>query len=95
MIMSPSKTQDDRKLALLKAQAAKDKLFKLVVKIISWESGSLDSVVVKSLNKVTEAEWLNYRRYTLKIATSQSIEKVKEKLAQTYKNIQTHGGFTK
>ncbi|MBI2196916.1 hypothetical protein HYU45_04900 [Candidatus Daviesbacteria bacterium] len=95
MIISPSKTQDERKLALLKAQAAKDKLFKLVVKIISWESGSLDSVVVKSLNKITEAEWLNYRKYTMNISTSQSLEKVKEKLTQTYKNIQSHGGFTK
>ncbi|MDP3758747.1 MAG: hypothetical protein Q8Q86_03435 [Candidatus Daviesbacteria bacterium] len=93
--MSPSKTQDERKLAILKAQAAKDKLFKLVVKIISWESDSLDSVVVKSLNKITEAEWLNYRKYTLNISTSQSLEKVKEKLTQTYKNIRSHGGFTK
>lgn len=93
MIISPSKTQDERKLAILKAQAAKDKLFKLVVKIISWESDSLDSVVVKSLNKITEAEWLNYRKYTLNISTSQSLEKVKEKLTQTYKNIRAHGGF--
>lgn len=95
MIIGPSKTTDDRKLALLKAQAAKDKLFKLVVKIISWESGSLDSAVVKSLNKITETEWLNYRKYTLNISTSQSLDKVKEKLSQTYKNIQAHGGFAK
>ena len=95
MVISPSKTKDERKLALLKAQAAKDKLFKQVVKIISWESGSLDSIVVKSLNKITEAEWLNYRKYTLNIATSQSREKVKEKLSQTYKNIEANGGFAK
>ncbi len=95
MIISPSKTQDEKKLAILKAQEEKDKLFKLVIKIISWESGSLDSIVIKSLNKVTESEWLHYKKYTLAISTSQSLEKVKEKVTQTYNNIQAHGGFIK
>lgn len=88
-----ARTKDERDVALLKAQEAREKIFKLVVKIISWESGSLDSVVVKSLNKITGQEWLNYKKYTLGIPTSADIQKVKEKLAKTYQNIKDQDGF--
>lgn len=86
-------TKEERKLAALKAQEARDKTFKLIVKIISWETGSLDSVVVKSVNKITREEWSNYKKHILGVPTSESIEKVKEKLAQTYKNIKENEGF--
>lgn len=89
----PIATKDERKLAILKAQEARDKIFKLVVKIISWETGSLNSMAVKSLNKITEAEWSNYKKYTLEISTSDNVDKVKEKLIQTYKDINRNGGF--
>lgn len=90
-----TRTKDERDIALLKAQQARDKIFKLVVKIISWETGSLDSIVVKSVNKITDQEWLNYKKYTLSIPTSMDTEKVKEKLAQTFKNIKENNGFKK
>lgn len=88
-----STSRDDRELAILKAQEAKNKLFKLIVKIISWETGSIDSVVVRSLNKITNEEWSSYKKHTLKIPTSVSTEKVKEKILQTYKNIKENNGF--
>ena len=91
--MIPNKTLDERKLAVLKAQQARDKAFKLVVKIISWETGSLNSLVVKSLDKITNQEWLNYKKRTLGVSTSENTEKVKQKIAQSYKNIKENGGF--
>ncbi|MBI2017618.1 hypothetical protein HYS92_01060 [Candidatus Daviesbacteria bacterium] len=86
------KPLDEKKLALLKAQEARDKMFKLVVKIISWETDSLNSIVVKSLDRISPTEWSNYKKYTLGISV-QSVDKVKQKLAETYKNIKSHGGF--
>lgn len=89
----PIKIKNERELAMIKAQAARDKVYKLMIKIISWESGSLDSYVVKSLNKITSQEWLNYKKNTLRVSTNDSIEKVKARLTKTYKNIKEHGGF--
>lgn len=84
---------DERKLALLKAQEARDKVFKLMVKIISWETDSFNSIAVKSLNKITKGEWSIYKKHTMEVPTSQSIDKIKDKIAQTYKNIKENGGF--
>lgn len=86
-------TKDERKLALLKAQEAKDKIFKLVVKIISWETASMDSLTVRSADKITDQEWLRYKRHLLNISKSESVEKVKSRLAQTYKDIKENSGF--
>lgn len=91
--LSLNKTLDERKLAILKAQEARDKVFKLMVKIISWETDSLNSLAVKSLNKITASEWLNYKKHALGVPTSESIDKIKEKITQTYKNIKANGGF--
>ena len=91
--MIPNKTLDERKLAVLKAQQARDKAFKLVVKIISWETGSLNSLVVKALDKITNQEWLTYKKHTLSISTQENLEKVKRKLAQSYKDIKENNGF--
>ncbi len=86
-------TRDEKRLALLKVQEVRDKLFKLIAKVISWETGALDSIAVKSLNKITKQEWLTYKKHILGITTSESIEKVKEKLNQTYKDIKKNNGF--
>ena len=89
----PPRNKDVRELAILKAQEARNNVFKLVVKIISWETGSLDSMVVKSLNKITNQEWSNYKKHALGISTAESIEKVKGKIAKTYQDIKANGGF--
>ena len=83
-------TKDERKLAVLKAQEARDKIFKLVVKIISWETGSLNSIVVRSLDKITNQEWSNYKKHTLGLSNSETFEKAKQKIAQTYRQIKEH-----
>lgn len=87
------KTLDERKLALLKAQQVRDKMFDLVVKIISWETGSLNSFVVKAKNKISAVEWSQYKKYQLDIPTTASIDKVKKKLNTTYQSIIENGGF--
>ncbi|OGE64520.1 hypothetical protein A3J13_00870 [Candidatus Daviesbacteria bacterium RIFCSPLOWO2_02_FULL_36_8] len=89
----PVKVKNERELAMIKAQEARDKVYKLMIKIISWESGALDSYVVKSLNKITNKEWSSYKKNTLAVSTNDSLEKVKARLAKTYKNIKEHGGF--
>lgn len=85
--------KDERKLAALEAQKAKEKMFKLVVKIISWESGSLESNVIQTVDKITPAEWLKYKKHRLGIPTTLDKEKAKEKLDETYNAIKTNGGF--
>lgn len=85
--------QAERKLAALKAQAVKEQAFKLVVKIISWESGSLESLVIKSANKITPDEWLQYKEYRMNLSTTPDKEKVRDNLIQTYNSIKANGGF--
>lgn len=86
-------SKDERKLAVLEAQKIKEQAFKLVVKIISWESGSLGSTVVQSTNKITPAEWSQYKKQRMSIATAENRDKAKEKLTQTYNSIKANGGF--
>lgn len=88
-----SDNKEKRKLALIEAQKAKEQAFKIVVKIISWESGSLDSNVIRSANKITKEEWLQYKKQRMDIATADNKEKAKEKLTATYNSIMSNGGF--
>ena len=90
---NPIQSREERDLLILKAQQERDRMFKLVVKIISWETDSLNSIVVRSLNKITNKEWNNYKKHALAIPTTLSMERVKEKLEQTFKDIKQHGGF--
>lgn len=86
-------TREERKLAALKAQKSKEKVFKLVAKVISWETGSVDSIAVKAADKVTHQEWLQYKKHQIGIYGADNIEKARDKLAQTYKFIKENGGF--
>lgn len=87
--------REQKRLAALKIQAERDKRFKLVAKIISWETGSMDSIAVKSLDRITETEWSIYKEHILGIATAETVEKVKAKLAQTFEDIKRNDGFVK
>ncbi len=84
---------DDKKQLITAAQAAKEALFKLVVKIICWETGSLGSVTVRSDDKITTHEWMEYKKNQLSIATEGTLLRIKEKLAQSHLSIKEHGGF--
>lgn len=90
---SVSMTKEERKLAVLKAQKIKEIAYKLVVKIISWESGAAESTVIKSANKITPEEWLRYKKQRMDISTEADKEKMKDKLAQTYNSIKANKGF--
>lgn len=86
-------SKEARKLAILEAQKAKEKMYKLLVKIISWESGSLESVVIQAGNKITPTEWLQYKKHRMGISTTLSEEETENKLVHTYKSIKENGGF--
>lgn len=85
--------REEKRIATLKIQAERDKRFKLVAKIISWESGAEGSIAVTTQNKVTDAEWSEYKKYIQTITTSDSVEKVKQKIDLTFENIKKNGGF--
>lgn len=83
------KTLDKRKLDLLKAQKAKEQAFKIVVKIISWESGSSAA----NIEKITLAEWKQYKKHRSGAFAAIDRDKAKTDLAKTYNSIKAHGGF--
>lgn len=85
-------TKEERKNAVLKAQQANEKIFKLVVKIINWQSGSLANNS-KNTNKITSDEWQRYRQHLRGIYKLVDEKVAKEKLKETYKAIKDNGGF--
>lgn len=92
-LSNPILSKEEKKLAILKAQQAREKIFKLVVKIISWETASMDSIVIRSGDKITSQEWAKYRNHLLDISKTEGIDKVKSKLAASYQAIKENSGF--
>lgn len=86
-------TKDERNLALLEAKRVKEKAFKLLVKIISWESGSLGSTVVSLTNKITPEEWAEYKKHRKSVFPVFDKDKIKADLEKTYNSIKINGGF--
>ncbi len=70
-----------------------ERIHNMVVKIISWKSGLVDGAVINKTNKITPKEWDAYRQHILTISKITSPEKVKAKLAETFKAIKKNGGF--
>ncbi len=92
-LSNPTLSKEEKKLAILKAQEAREKIFKLVVKIISWETASMDSIVIRSGDKITSQEWAKYKSHLLDISKTEGIDKVKSKLAASYQAIKQNSGF--
>lgn len=86
-------SSEERKLISLKAKAAREKIYQLVVKIISWETGADDSTAIQSANKISGQEWTDYKNHLINISKSDSLEQIQGKLSQTFKDIKKHGGF--
>src|SRR5437588_102796 len=80
-------SREEQKKAALEHQKANELIHQLVVKIISWKSGS------SQVNKITTREWTNYRQHILRISKTESPDRVKGKLEATKEAIQNHGGF--
>ncbi len=85
--------KEERKLAALKSQEQRESIFKLVVKIISWETNSQDSTAMRNLNKITAQEWLMYEKHLLNTSKIESEAKVRSRLAETYQSIKDNLGF--
>ncbi len=86
-------TKEEQKLAILENQRLHELTHQLVVKIIIWKSGKLDSTSITKSNKVTPQEWNKYQNHMLNISKTESVERVKDKLNQTKQDIRDHGGF--
>ncbi len=86
-------TKEEREAAAAKVREVSEKLFKLVVKIIRWETELPNSNLGKPKDKITSEEWHAYERHILKISTSEREDRVREKLDETYRAIKSHRGF--
>lgn len=94
MTGQPSKlTKEEQKTKALETSAAKEKIYTLVSKVISWNTQSKDSNSMQSLNKITAEEWQRYKKHLLEISKTDSVEVVKEKIKKIYSTIQQHQGF--
>lgn len=91
----PHKTrqsEDERKAAVLKAQEANRKIFKLVVKVIRWETESPDTSD-RNIDKITHDEWKKYTKHLVGIYQPENQGRAKDKLKKTYDIIKDNGGF--
>ncbi len=86
-------TKEEREAAAAKAHEVSERLFKLVVKIIRWETELPNSNLGKPKEKITRDEWKTYEKHILRISTSEREERVKEKIGETYQAIKSHRGF--
>lgn len=86
-------TKEEREAAAAKVREVSERLFKLVVKIIRWETELPNSNLGKPKDKITPEEWKTYEKHILKISTSEREGRVREKLDETYKAIKSHRGF--
>lgn len=89
--MSATKlTKEERDIQTQITQAANAETHRLVVKIITWRTGLAEGF---STNKITAEEWERYKKHLLNISKTDSVEKVKGKLKETYDSIKMRGGF--
>ena len=86
-------TKDEKNLAILETQKVREKAFKLLVKIISWESGFLGSPIVSSANRITSKEWTEYKKHRKGVFNVFDKDKIKSDLKKTYDSIKINGGF--
>jgi len=85
-------TKEEREAAAAKVREVSEKLFKLVVKIIRWETEST-TTLGKPKDKITSDEWKAYEKHILRISVSEKEDRVKEKLDETFRAIKSHRGF--
>lgn len=85
-------TKEEREAAAAKVREVSERLFKLVVKIIRWETEATSSLG-KPKDKITSDEWKAYQKHILRISVSEREERVKQKLGETYRAIKSHRGF--
>ena len=86
-------SKEEQKLANLQIQEVKEKTFKLVVKIICWESGTPSSEVVQTKNKITPEEWSRYKKHRTNAFSEADRDKIKAELTESFNNIKANGGF--
>ena len=86
-------TKEEREAAAAKVREVSERLFKLVVKIIRWETELPNSNLGKPKDKITSDEWRAYEKHILKISVSEREDRVKEKLYETKRAIKSHRGF--
>jgi hypothetical protein len=91
--MQKDQSKDERKLALIEIQKIREKTFKLLVKILSWESGAMGSIVVSTADRITTKEWTEYKGHRTKVLAAYDNDKVKLDFEKTFNSIKANGGF--
>lgn len=91
--MSIQLSKEEKKLADIELKEIKEKAFKLIVKIISWENGSNGSIVVQSANKITPEEWQQYKKERMNAFSAADKDKGRKEIEESFNSIKAHGGF--
>lgn len=91
--MKTKLTKEEQKSKELEASTAKEEMFQLVAKIISWKTKSQDSYSMQNKNKISVTEWQQYKKHLMDISKTDGADKVKEKLKDIYSAIQNNQGF--
>lgn len=86
-------TKEEQKQKNLENQEANARTHSLVVKIISWRTRPLDSNPEGGPSKISKEEWETYKKHLQGIATTDSKDKVIQKIKEVYEAIKLRGGF--
>ncbi len=78
----------------IEKQLHNERIHALVVKIISWKSGLVDGAIISHNDQISKKEWEEYKSHLLEISKTDSVEKTKQKLADTKELIKQNGGFS-
>lgn len=70
---------------------AREAWYKIVIKVLKWKEGTRAS----GTDPITDKEWNNYYKETIKINAQGSKDKTLKKLKETEDLIKKHGGFAK
>ncbi len=75
------------------AFTAKEEVFQLVAKIISWKTRSVDSHSMQNQKKVSASEWQEYEKHLFGVYKTETKEEVQARLLTIQEAITLNEGF--
>ena len=91
--MKPKLSKEEQRSKELEVSEAKEAVFHLVAKVISWKTRSQDSYSMQNKEKISPAEWQKYEKHLLDISKTEDVQTVKEKLKTIHSQIEANHGF--
>ena len=86
-------TKEERNAKSLAKSTAREEMYQLVAKIISWKTRAVDSHSMQHQKKISASEWKRYEKHLLEISKEEGTQAVKEKLALIHEAIELNQGF--